>query len=443
MAGPGIDVDKGGSDRPSCAASEGLVYDVGDLVALFIFMLLAAMTTADEPVDIVPSRSAGGSIHGDITVAATHADRPASSFWAEDAPFPVRENLNYPSGIVHRVLFRAFGPQKGPEVYRFLHDPVVAAHRGVLFAAWYNCPRAEMQEASVIRCIRSGDGGQTWSDPERVAWDRDNRRIMYVPAALASQGGRLYALVGNMKDGPDLVHDCEIFALNDADDCWKSLGFLGAPFLPNCVPRRMDDGNWIVGGRVAGEPGRVPTIPAVAISRGDMLTGPWTVRHFLPDRVFPGGGKPDCPETTLIIEGPDLTAVVRGPYGRNTAYLSFSRDYGRTWTAPEKCNLPMEPAKIHAGILSTGQRYVMYNLPTTSRRRVIALAVSRPGGKPFVKAWKIADDDERHQALKAKPEYAYPSAVEFDGHLYVVYSAMKRDCVMAIVPLASLAGGDP
>jgi len=55
---------------------------------------------------------------------------------------------------------------------------------------------------------------------------------MYVPVAFLSHGGRLYAFITNMKGGPDLVHNCEVFVLDEETNTWISRGFIAGSFLP-------------------------------------------------------------------------------------------------------------------------------------------------------------------------------------------------------------------
>ena len=358
--------------------------------------------------------------------------------WAVGAAMPSEETLKYPDGHLSIMVSRA---SFKPGEYSFLHDPTIVEYKNGLFAAWYNCPKAEMQETSVIRGSRSQDGGKTWSAPEMIASDKDNKGIMYVPVALINHKDKLYAFVTNMKGGVDLVHDCEIFLLDEEAKQWKSQGFLGSPFLPNTPPRKMPDGNFIMAGRVASEAGKMPKIPAVAISDGDNLTGKWKIVKLLPGGLLPGGEEPDCPETTLVIDEKEMTAFVRGQYSKklddnSRPFVFKSTDNGQTWSEPVKGNLPMGAAKIYAGKLSTGQRYILYNLPSKPRRNIIVLTVSKPGETQFIKAWKLCDGINAE--LKAKPEYAYPSALESNGKLYVVYSAMKRNCIMSVIPIDSL-----
>lgn len=355
--------------------------------------------------------------------------RPPFALWDEGVPFPTRESLAFPGGATDVMVHRA-----GADGYNFLHDSAIVQHQGNLYAAWYNCPQGEMVGASLIRGRRSQDGGRTWSGVETIASDVRKQGIMYVPVAFLSHGGTLYAFITNMKGGPDLVHDCEVFVLDEKTNTWISRGFVAGPFLPNCAPQRLTDGNFIMAGRMADQPGQKPTIPAVAISRGADFARPWTLARLLPTGKLAEGHGIPCPETTVLVEGRELTALVRRENANSLVF--FSHDHGRTWSDPCEHNFPMAPSKIYAGLLSTGQRYLLCNLPTSRRRDLLVIAVSRPGEKTFVKMWKVRDGYAPD--LKAGPEWSYPCAVEADGKLYVVYTSEKHHCAMTVIPVESL-----
>lgn len=365
--------------------------------------------------------------------AAAEATNQRFSLWDESVLFPRREGLSYPRGATDIIVHRA-----GSDGYDFLHDAAITAHKGTLFAAWYNCPRGEMVGESVIRGRRSQNAGRTWSDVEVIASDREKRGIMYVPVAFLSHRGFLHAFVTNMKGGPDLVHDCETFVLEENTGVWASRGFIAGPFLPNCAPQPLADGSLILAGRMADQPGRQPTIPAVAISRGQDLTKPWSLVRLLPSGTLANGQRIPFPETTVIVEDTEITAVVRREKANSLVF--FSHDYGRTWSEPCEHNFPMSSSKIYAGTLSTGQRYILCNLPSAVRRDLLVIAVSRPGQKVFSKMWKIRDG--YCQALKAGPEWSYPCAIESDGSLRVVYTSEKHHCVLTTIPVSSLSA-DP
>jgi hypothetical protein len=160
--------------------------------------------------------------------ARVHADvdqLPEYTVWDTTVPFPGPDALPTPAGIRRTVLHRA-----GTDRYNFLHDVAVTEFQGTLFAAWYNCPEGEMEEASVIRGRRSTDHGDTWSEVEVIAEDTAKKGIMYVPIAFGQHDGRLFGFISNMV-GPDLVTDCEVFEYQaQATPKWISRARLGAPF---------------------------------------------------------------------------------------------------------------------------------------------------------------------------------------------------------------------
>jgi len=73
--------------------------------------------------------------------------------WDAGLPAPSTERLAEPPGLRQVVVHRA------DAAYGFLHDNAITWHDGELVAAWYDCPRGEMEEISCIRARRSHDGG--------------------------------------------------------------------------------------------------------------------------------------------------------------------------------------------------------------------------------------------------------------------------------------------
>ena len=349
--------------------------------------------------------------------------------WDNELPFPSQENLLYPKGAVDVMIHRA-----GSDSFNFLHDAAIIEHKNILYAAWYNCPEGEMEETALIRYRKSSDFGMTWSEVEVIASDKKLKRIMYVPVSLLSHNGNLYAFISNMEGGPDLVTRCEVFIFNEKNNSWSSSGFITGPFLPNCSPIKMDNNNFIMAGRMASKLGEKPTISAVAISHGDKLTEKWDVIPLKYNGKLPSQENPDFPETTVIVDGSNITAFVRN----HSQYplLFVSKDYGRTWSDPLVHNFPFASSKIYAGTLSTGQNYVFSNIVSIGYRDLLTLAVSSPGKKQFSKLWKIRDGFSNK--LKSGPEWSYPSATEYDGKLYVVYTSEKHHCCLTIIPISSL-----
>ena len=318
--------------------------------------------------------------------------------------------------VVHRM----------DEQYGFLHDNAVAWNGPVLHAAWYNCPQHEIVGSSCIRGRRSHDGGRTWSPVEVIAADRGAKGIFYVPVAFGPQGTELYAFVSNMV-GHDQVTQCEVYLLDAAKGRWRSRGFVADHFLPNCAPVRMANGNYLMAGRASENSVDKPAFPAVAISNGEDLTAPWNVIRLGDHKL------PLHPESTTWIDGSTITAIVRGG-SDGGVHVFVSGDHGRTWSGPHENNLPATDSKLYAGVLSTEQRYLIWNWPPD--RETLVIGVSRPGEVSLTAVWKIREGFSRE--LGIGPEWSYPCATEHDGRLYVIYTSEKKHSVMTTIPLESV-----
>ena len=99
-----------------------------------------------------------------------------------------------------------------------------------------------------------------------------------------------------------------------------------------------------------------------------------------------------CPETTVWVEGSKLLALTRNNTGA-VPFVYASQDYGRTWNAVEQHPLNASSAKLYAGHLSTGERYVVFNLPPD--RGTLVIQVSRPGELAAEKMWRVQDRNTR------------------------------------------------
>lgn len=316
-----------------------------------------------------------------------------------------------------------------PDEYRFLHDCMIEFFHGKLYTAWYNCPIGEMADRSVIRGRVSSDNGKSWGPIQMMAEDPTDQFI-YVPPAfgVCPVTDSLYLFASRMT-GPDLVHDLDLFQLQESDGSWKFIRRITEPFLPNTQIQKLPNGKLIVGGRLSPVMDSYPEIPAVAISDSGKIDAPWRIVKIQDKVKAPDGNNP-LPETALLLDGMNITAFVRNNNGYPLMYES--QDGGETWSEPLEHNLPAGSSKLAAGLLSNRQRYLICNIEG-QQRNTLALFLSAPGEKTFSEVSLIRNGTD--EALQATPEWSYPAAIEYQNELLIVCTSGKTSATFIRYPL--------
>ncbi len=341
----------------------------------------------------------------------------------EGEPIPDPSAIPFVEGARHSTLHQAKA-----DGYKFLHGAAIIEHQGTLFANWANSLVDENSPTETLQGRRSRDGGKTWSGLEVIAPGFEDKE-RHSHGVLMKHRGQLWTFAARFGKGIkgrrfDGLH-AEAFQLQPNDRTWRSMG----PVMTNCWPYdepiRMGNGDFITGGQDK------DGLPVVAYSHGDDLLHWETVAIPYPKRL-----SPSFAETSVIDVGEAILAVIRG--GRGTAWVSISRDHGRTWSIATESNLPMPRAKPYLGRLSTGQFYLLSNL---KNRDTLVISASKPGGTTLKKMWRIRhgrSEAPRFKGFAKSPQWSYPYAHEWNGNLYVVYSIGKEDCGLSILPIQAL-----
>ncbi len=282
----------------------------------------------------------------------------------------------------------------------------------------------------------SDDGGKSWGEP--VVMDHGESNLGVSHGVFLSHAGKLWAFQGAFYDHFQRTHT-RAYTLNETTGQWDAQGVvIGDGFWPMQEPQKMDDGNWIMSGaRVAkgydfsGDP------PAVAISHGDDFTKWDLVVLPLDHRLRSVWG-----ESTVIVKGRQITNISRYG-GKAQALIAISDDFGRTWSTALPSNLPMATSKPYAGILSTGQRYLVCTTTadTGGRRSPLTIAVSKPGESVFSKVFVIRRSvfPEGPGVSNERADFSYPYAVEHEGKLYVGYTHKSHVAnELAVIPIEKL-----
>jgi hypothetical protein len=367
----------------------------------------------------------------------TGNNQPLYELWDSASALPRPGQVPDLRVMTHVTVHRAMAGE-----FQFLHESSITVHDGRLVAAWANDPRDENSAEGVVRAAWSDDGGLSWSKPQMLGpgyhapagLECDNH------TALHSHGGRLYAYASRWLGGPleDLGwHPLPSmravqFVYDPATDSWSETGITIPEFLMMHGPQPLPGGGWIM----AGEFGFYQ--PAVAVCEDDTFTV-WKTYPITTVR------KLKFPEPTVIVEQDRLVAIIRNAFmmgpPQDYGLVSESFDNGRTWSEAQLCNLPMVDSKPFGGILSTGQRYLVFNYPDPrSRRGNLVVGVSRPGSDRLSLLRTIRQGVPPVQLVGEckEPQWSYPYAVEHEDKLYVTYSISKEDCALTIIPLSSL-----
>jgi hypothetical protein len=361
-------------------------------------------------------------------VVAAYAD-PPSPFPLWDSAHSLPASAGVP--LLSNVRFSIIKAHE-PEVdgYDWQHGVALIRYRDLLYASWGANKGPENSPGERVLGRVSRDDGRTWSPVSTIVPGEPERAASH--GAYLVHDGRLWGFFCRFRG---LRDDIQMEAYRLAEDGkWQLQATIPGGFWPLAEPVRMNDGNWIMAGFIIGKgnPG------AVAIShRADFRSWDIVPIPKLPEMEMWG-------ETALVVDGRDVLAITR--YGaKGIALASVSHDAGRTWTTSQESNLSMATSKPYAGVLSTGQRYLIATTTADAgkRRSPLTIAVTRPGGKLFSRVYRIRDAVRPGETDTRPATLAYPSAIEYEGHLYVAYSvgrlrANRNGIELAVIPVSDL-----
>ena len=340
------------------------------------------------------------------------------SFIKELSTISLVEDID-PFSLEQTDMIESYVIHDPTEEYQFLHEPAIISFKGVLYTAWYNCPRTEQIGRSPIRGRRSYDYGKTWTSVEIIA-DDETEKLFYCPPVYGICDDHLYMLINEMV-GPDLMHALDLFILNEETDRFELLWTKPIPFKLNTNVYSLKNGKLILPGRIA-EPDGFPNTPAVLISDTGKIDTDWRLVKIAEDGSLPDGNSYLHPEVSLIADGMRIYAFVRNDVNL-VPLLYVSDDYGEHWSSLMTHNLILSNSKIYSGTLSNGRNYIIGNVPPG--RGNLAIYFSEPNTMSFTVGYLL-------QAKKPWKNYSgrqwsYPVAWEENGKLYIIYSADETD----------------
>ncbi|WP_236979577.1 exo-alpha-sialidase [Membranihabitans maritimus] len=330
---------------------------------------------------------------------------------------PSKEEIRQIKDVEFRTI-KKYEPES--DGYRFLHGVAIANFENSWFVSFGHNKGVENTAGEVANSYQSKNL-KSFDTLIPVGKPLENGAISH--GVFYSDKNSMWSLMGSFDGELNNVHT-RAFKWNKSTNTWSSRGIIAEDgFWPLQEPVKMKNGNIIMAGFSVGN----GNPPAVAICNNSDITKKWSVIKIPTDANIWG-------ESSIIVDSSDILLIARSSfntpkvenYSHPLAWVSFSRDFGETWTKLKPSNMPMAATKPYAGILSTGQRYLISSTTSNSGndRRPLTIAISRPGEKEFSKIFKIRDAVLLGEEVESHPKVklAYPYAIEHDGSLYVVYS---------------------
>lgn len=321
------------------------------------------------------------------------------------------------------------------ERYSFLHEAAIIEFKGVLYASWYNCPKAELRGHTPICGKRSYDKGKSWTELEVLCEDSSDS-VLYCPPVYGITDGKLYMMVNQMT-APDHMHSMDLYVLNEETDKFEFLWSRPIPFKLNTNAVALPNGKLMLPGRI-GELDGFPNTPAVLISDSGKMDGEWRLVKIAENGDLPDGKKLVHPEISVMSVDNVLYMFCRNDQ-RRVPLVYVSKDFGESWSGATATDIPFVSTKIYAGDLSDGRKFFVANTNDFSRCEM-AVYFTEKNSRLFNKRLVLYDKDD--VAKRGKNQCHYPSACEYDGKLYILATLgrewMDRGAILFIVDLAEI-----
>lgn len=321
------------------------------------------------------------------------------------------------------------------EKYKFLHETAIIGYHNVLFAAWYNNKECELYGETPICFSKSYDKGKSWSKPKTLVND-ESGKILYCPPVFGICDDKLYMLMNQMVS-PDHIHSLDLYKYEENEETFKIVWSKPIPFKLNTNVYSLPDGKLILSGRV-GEIDGFPNTPAVLVCDLGNIEGEWRTVKIQKDGFLTDGSQYIHPEVSLIVGKEKMYAFCRND-AHHVPIVYISEDFGESWGEPYSHNIPFSASKIYSGTLSDGRNYVIGNLEPDRSKLVIFF--SEPNTIKFTKGIVLREGFSRE--LGGGEAWHYPSACEYDGKLYVIYTVNinennNRGAVVSVIDISEI-----
>lgn len=319
--------------------------------------------------------------------------------------------------------------------YQFTIGADIVFHDGEFVVQWANSKKDENDAESLVRGRRSSDA-LAWRPREVLAPGFEGPGY-HSHGVFHSDPGRLLSFNAQIrhqavKNGYFQGLGTDAFLWKPSSKAWETQPVAGLDaFWPLCKPVRLANGRWIMAG-AQNAPRTV--LAAAAICNDNRLTR-W--RQVVIPHPSDLPADQTWGETTVTVEGQRVLAIVRnGKKGGKGFWYSISTDNGETWPELRESNIPPGGGRPVMGCLADGRHYLVANIRT---RNTLVLALTQPGTFRFDRMYRLLDKPSppvRMEGAAKRSQWGYPSAVEHEGRLYIVYSVTKEANGLTVVDLA-------
>lgn len=316
--------------------------------------------------------------------------------------------------------------------YQFTLGADIVFHEGEFIVQWADSRKDENDAETLVRGRRSKDA-LAWSDREVIAPGFEGPGF-HSHGVFLSHAGGLWSFNSQIRqqaarNGYFQGLCTDAFVFNPQTGKWEPQVVSGLDgFWPLGKPIMLANGRWIM----AGAQNAAKTVLAAVAICDDRDFKQW--RQIIIPHPADLPPEQTWGETTVSVEGPRVLAIVRnGKKGGTGFWSSISTDHGETWPELRESNLPHGGGRPMLGRLTDGRHYLVSNLRT---RNTLVLSLSKPGTFEFDRMYRLIDKPSPPVRLPGggkRSQWAYPSAIEHEGKLYIVYSVTKEATGLTIV----------
>lgn len=374
-----------------------------------------------------------------ILTIPSYAAEQEEPLWTGQEPFPTLNNIETLKNVEY-VRVKERQPEK--DGFKWQHGAAIIRYKNDFYVSVGVNAGSENTVGEKILILKSRNDWRHWEEP--VLLEPNDTEHGRSHGVFFEKDEKLWALHakfverGKAKGNNFPGLTMEAFSLDESVGEWINLGDAARGIWPLQEPIRLSNGGYAVGGCDENWQG------AIAVSEPNDPLHWKTIKVNAPKKHYTEGN--------LWRDGDDLILLLRNESpqrsGTVRAAISRSKDGGRTWPTPKEGNLAMNRSKPACGVLSNGVRYLVgMSASDNENRNGLTIAVSRPGEKGLSRLRKIRDiaGPVPPGAFEAS-SFAYPHAMEYDGRLFVIYSAgavgepgNNNHIELAVIPLEELS----